>query len=141
MQVQSFFLVIQVVLAISLISLILIQHGRGAQAGAAFGSGASATVFGARGSASFLTRITTFLAVVFFANSLGLAYISAMQPEQQSLVDQVLIETSEPVVAEPGMVPVDVPAIDEQVEKAELVETATAVEVEAQQPVDVPPVD
>ncbi|MBI2969999.1 MAG: preprotein translocase subunit SecG [Gammaproteobacteria bacterium] len=69
-------LVVQVVTAISLIGFILLQHGRGADAGAAFGSGASATVFGARGTGNFLSRTTTVLACIFLANSLALAYIA-----------------------------------------------------------------
>ena len=56
------------------IGLVLIQHGKGADAGAAFGSGASGTVFGSRGSANFLSRTTAWLAAVFFALSLVLAY-------------------------------------------------------------------
>lgn len=67
--------VIQVVIAVSLVGLILLQHGKGADAGAAFGSGASGTVFGARGSANFLSRATAALATVFFAVSLSLAYL------------------------------------------------------------------
>lgn len=69
--------VIQVLIAISLIGLILIQHGKGADAGAAFGSGASGTVFGSQGSANFLSRATAALAAVFFAVSLSLAYLVA----------------------------------------------------------------
>ena len=69
---QSFALVIHVALAIGVTGLVLIQHGKGADAGAAFGSGASATVFGARGSASFLTRMTTVLASLFFFNQPGI---------------------------------------------------------------------
>lgn len=74
---QSIALVIHVALAIGVIGLVLIQHGKGADAGAAFGSGASSTVFGARGSASFLTRMTTVLAALFFLTSLTLFYIAA----------------------------------------------------------------
>ena len=74
---QSLALVIHVVLAVGVIGLVLIQHGKGADAGAAFGSGASATVFGARGSASFLTRATTALAALFFVTSLILFYLAA----------------------------------------------------------------
>jgi preprotein translocase subunit SecG len=69
----SLFLAIQVLIAVSLVSLVLLQHGKGADAGAAFGSGASATVFGARGSANFLSRATGILAVLFFVNSLLLS--------------------------------------------------------------------
>ncbi|MCC2658362.1 MAG: secG [Panacagrimonas sp.] len=67
--------VVQVLVAVALIGLVLIQHGKGADAGAAFGSGASGTVFGARGAANFLTRTTAWLAAAFFAASLGLAYL------------------------------------------------------------------
>ncbi len=67
--------VVQVLVAVALIGLVLIQHGKGADAGAAFGSGASGTVFGARGAANFLTRTTAWLAAAFFASSLGLAYL------------------------------------------------------------------
>jgi len=74
---QSIALVIHVLLAVGVIGLVLIQHGKGADAGAAFGSGASATVFGARGASSFLTRMTTAGAVLFFATSLFLFWIAA----------------------------------------------------------------
>lgn len=67
--------VVQVIVAVSLVGLILIQHGKGADAGAAFGSGASGTVFGSQGAANFLSRSTAALATVFFAVSLSLAYL------------------------------------------------------------------
>jgi len=86
---QTVLLVIQVLVAIALIGIILIQHGKGADAGVAFGSGASSTVFGSRGSGNFLTKITTFLAVLFLANSLYLGYLAAHStPEPGSLLDQ-----------------------------------------------------
>jgi len=74
---QSIALVIHVALSIAVIGLVLIQHGKGADAGAAFGSGASSTVFGARGAGSFLTRATTILAGCFFATSIALFYMAA----------------------------------------------------------------
>jgi preprotein translocase subunit SecG len=67
--------VIQVVVAVAVVGLILLQQGKGADAGAAFGSGASGTVFGARGAANFLSRATAVLATVFFLVSLTLAYL------------------------------------------------------------------
>ena len=79
---------LQVVAAIAIIALVLLQHGKGADAGAAFGSGASGTVFGARGSSTFLSRTTGVLAAVFFINSLGLAYLSAHTRAGGSVVDQ-----------------------------------------------------
>jgi len=70
----SIILSIHVIIAVILIGLILVQHGKGADAGAAFGGGASSTVFGSQGSASFLTRLTAGLATAFFITSLLLAY-------------------------------------------------------------------
>ncbi|HZP13544.1 MAG TPA: preprotein translocase subunit SecG [Nevskiaceae bacterium] len=67
--------VVQVVVAVAVIGLILLQQGKGADAGAAFGSGASGTVFGSRGAANFLSRATAVLATIFFLVSLTLAYL------------------------------------------------------------------
>ena len=72
-------IVIHVLIALSIIGLVLLQQGRGADAGAGFGGGASNTVFGARGSASFLSRSTAILAAVFFSSSLLLAYLGGKQ--------------------------------------------------------------
>jgi preprotein translocase subunit SecG len=69
-------LVLQIATALGMIGLILLQHGKGADMGAAFGSGASGSLFGASGSANFLSRSTAVLAAVFFACTLGLAYFS-----------------------------------------------------------------
>lgn len=78
-----------IVIAVVLIAIILLQQGKGATAGAAFGSGASSTVFGSRGSASFLTRLTSVLAFLFLANSLWLAYLYSGALEPTSLLDQI----------------------------------------------------
>ena len=86
---QTIILSIHIILAVSLIILILVQHGKGADAGAAFGSGASSTVFGAQGSATFLTKLTTIIALVFFLTSLSLAYLAANRtPQDTSLIDK-----------------------------------------------------
>lgn len=85
---QTVLLVAQVFIAIGLIVIILIQHGKGADAGAAFGSGASNTVFGSQGSGNFMTKTTTFLAVVFLANSLTLGYLASHTTEAISLMEQ-----------------------------------------------------
>jgi preprotein translocase subunit SecG len=69
-------LAVQILTALAMIGLILLQHGKGADMGAAFGSGASGSLFGATGSANFLSRSTAVLAAVFFACTLGLAYFS-----------------------------------------------------------------
>lgn len=79
--------VLHVLVSIALIALVLIQHGKGADAGAAFGSGASGTVFGARGSANFLTRVTAWLAAAFFVLSLALAYIVHGRSNSESVVE------------------------------------------------------
>ncbi len=73
---QVAILLVHVVLAIGLIALVLIQQGKGAEAGAAFGGGASQTVFGSRGSTSFLSKLTGILAALFFVTSLGLAWFA-----------------------------------------------------------------
>jgi len=83
---SAFFHVLQVLLAIGLIGLVLIQHGKGADAGAAFGSGASATVFGSQGSGNFLSRSTAILAALFFINSLILAYFSTQISGPESVI-------------------------------------------------------
>ncbi len=85
----SILVAIDVLLAIGIIGLILIQHGKGADVGAAFGSGASGTVFGSQGSASFLTRVTAVLATIFFVNSLALAYLASNRPVAESVIDNV----------------------------------------------------
>jgi preprotein translocase subunit SecG len=85
-------LVFQVVLALLLVGIILVQQGKGATAGAGFGAGASATVFGSQGSSSFLTRTTAILAALFLSNSLFLAYLYGGAVQQSSLLDKFSIE-------------------------------------------------
>jgi preprotein translocase subunit SecG len=81
-------IVFHVLVALSIIGLVLLQQGRGADAGAGFGGGASNTVFGARGSASFLSRTTAVLAAAFFSTSLLLAYLADKQDNKgQDLMD------------------------------------------------------
>lgn len=79
--------VFHVLLTISLIVLVLIQRGKGADMGAAFGAGASNTMFGSQGAASFLTRTTAVVATLFFVTSLGLAYMSGQRAERQSVTE------------------------------------------------------
>jgi preprotein translocase subunit SecG len=83
-------LIVHVAAALGIIGLVLLQHGKGADVGAAFGSGASGSLFGATGSANFLSRTTAVLAVVFFFSSLGLAYLANLKPKAGgSVMDQV----------------------------------------------------
>jgi preprotein translocase subunit SecG len=81
--------VAQVFFSIGLIGLVLIQHGKGADAGAAFGSGASQTVFGSQGTGSFLTRITAIIATLFFLTSMALAYYATQGNEPVGLMEQI----------------------------------------------------
>lgn len=74
---QTLTLVVHVLVAVSIIGLVLLQHGKGADVGAAFGGGASGSLFGASGSANFLSRATAVLAAVFFVTSLGLTWFGA----------------------------------------------------------------
>jgi preprotein translocase subunit SecG len=71
---------VQIITALAMIGLVLIQHGKGADMGAAFGSGSSGSLFGASGSANFLSRTTAVLATVFFAVTLALAYFGNARP-------------------------------------------------------------
>ena len=73
-------LIVHVVTALAIIGLVLLQHGKGAEMGAGFGAGSSGSLFGATGSANFLSRTTAVLAAVFFATSLGLAFLAVQKP-------------------------------------------------------------
>ncbi len=91
---ETVLLIVHLLVAVGIIGLVLIQHGKGADAGAAFGAGAaggaSGSVFGAKGSSNFLSRSTGILAAVFFATSLTLAYTSKSTSSQdESLMDNV----------------------------------------------------
>ena len=91
-------LVVHTLIALFLIVLVLLQRGKGADAGAAFGAGASGTVFGSRGSASFFSRATAVLATLFFVSSLGLAYLSSQQSTAPTSLLDTMEEAAEPVV-------------------------------------------
>jgi preprotein translocase subunit SecG len=94
---QTVLLIVHLLTAVSLIGLVLLQQGKGADMGAAFGAGASATVFGAHGSASFMTRGTAILATLFFVTSMSLAYFSGQQVSRKSVTEiEVPTERSGP---------------------------------------------
>ena len=109
---QQILLIVQILICVALVALVLVQQGRGADAGASFGGGASGSLFGARGAASFLSKVTAGLAALFFANSLGLAYISSHSVQRQSVVERVQAES---VSETAGTLdePADVPALPE----------------------------
>ena len=111
---QPLAVVVHVLLAFGIVALVLLQRGRGADAGAGFGAGASGTVFGARGSASFLSRTTAVLATLFFVSSLGLSYLFSHGAVPTSVMDRVATEQAQPgagdgSTAAPGAAAMDVP--------------------------------
>ena len=117
---HSAVVVFHLLLAAAIIGLVLLQRGKGADAGAGFGAGASGTVFGARGSASFLSRTTATLAALFIATSLVLAYLGGRSPEApKSVLDRVGIQDSAPALPEsaPPAAPANDAANNQAVEK------------------------
>jgi preprotein translocase subunit SecG len=124
----AFLLVVQIVVSISIITLVMLQHGKGADMGAAFGSGSSGTVFGSRGSGSFFSRATAILGAVFFINCLLIAspLVRTSEDGTDSLAEQIeqqeaarkeiaaeeqVVETLEQLEAQDQ--PADIPALDE----------------------------
>jgi preprotein translocase subunit SecG len=107
---------VHVLSAISVIVLVLLQHGKGADMGAAFGSGSSGSLFGASGSANFLSRTTGILAALFFITSLGLTYLSTHKTEGGGVMDKAVpVQSSKTVQPAPVA-----PAEDEASKAAEI---------------------
>ena len=102
---QQLITILHGILCVTIVGLVLLQRGKGADAGAGFGAGASGTVFGARGSATFFSKLTAVLATLFFMTSLSLAWYAtrpeARQPD--SLVDSVVTEPAAPAPAPAGI--------------------------------------
>ncbi len=92
-------LALQILSALAMIGLILVQHGKGADMGAAFGGGSSGSLFGASGSANFLSRTTAVLATVFFVTTLALAYFGNLRPASSGSV----LDSPTAVVPSPGV--------------------------------------
>ena len=139
--ITTVLLLAHVILALVLIVLILLQHGKGADAGAAFGSGASSTVFGAHGAASFMSRATKWLAILFFITSGSLAWLASRDnaPAPSVMEDSVMQETTP--AAEPmddDLPPLEAPVEQEKSETATDEESGAASEDEAQEE-DAPP--
>src|SRR5690242_2044961 len=101
--------VVHVLVAAGIIGLVLLQHGKGADMGAAFGGGASGSLFGATGSANFLSRATAILATVFFVTSLGLTWYSAHKTEVKGVMSRSEPSTPAPTTAP---APTSAPAAD-----------------------------
>jgi preprotein translocase subunit SecG len=93
---QAFLIAIHMVICFSLVCLVLIQHGKGAEAGASFGGGASQTLFGSKGTGNFLTHTTAVLATLFFINSLVLGFYLTRRDDGTSILQRVeqRVETS-----------------------------------------------
>ena len=106
---ESLVLVVHVMIALAICGLVLLQHGKGADMGAAFGSGSSGSLFGASGSANFLSRSTAVLVALFFASSLGLTWFATTHGPAKSLMQQGIEEKgaskSSEVPASPGVIP------------------------------------
>ncbi len=100
--VVTIILTVQMLSALAMIGLILVQHGKGADMGAAFGSGGSGSLFGASGSANFLSRTTAVLATVFFVCTLALAYFGNLRPSSSGSV----LESAVPAAPVANVVPV-----------------------------------
>jgi preprotein translocase subunit SecG len=97
---HTIILTVHIIAGLSIIGFVLLQHGKGADMGAAFGSGASGSLFGATGSANFLSRVTAVLAAVFFLTSLGLSYIATSSPKASgSVMDSAPAQTAPAVPA------------------------------------------
>ncbi len=109
----SIILVVHVVVALVVIGLVLLQHGKGADMGSGFGGGSSGSLFGASGSANFLSRATAVFATIFFATSLGLAYLATHKPKATGgVMDAVKTESAAPAAIKKAEEPAkDVPAI------------------------------
>lgn len=97
-------LAVHVIAALVIIGLVLLQHGKGADMGAAFGSGASGSLFGATGSANFLSRATAILAAVFFVTSLGLTYLSTDKSRDRGVMATQKSQPAAPAAAEKPVV-------------------------------------
>ncbi|MEW6694760.1 MAG: preprotein translocase subunit SecG [Pseudomonadota bacterium] len=105
--------VVQVLSALAMIGLVLMQHGKGADAGAAFGGGASASLFGASGGANFLSRSTAVLATVFLATTLALAFLGYQRPQASgsgSVLESVPVVPATPDAAAPAAPAAPAPA-------------------------------
>src|ERR1700753_4154904 len=98
--------VVQVFSAFAIIGLVLLQRGKGAEAGAGFGAGASGTMFGARGASTALSRATAIFAAVFMVNSLALAYMGTKQADQpKTILDQAVESTPKTPAGAAGVLP------------------------------------
>ena len=109
---QTLIIIVHVVAAIAIVGLVLLQQGKGADAGASFGSGASQTVFGSSGSGNFLVRATTIAAVIFFVTSLTLAIFARNQAGAGSSAGLPIV--NQDILEEATSAQSDVPVLEEE---------------------------
>jgi preprotein translocase subunit SecG len=103
--VETLVWVVHVVTAVVLVVLVLVQHGKGADMGAAFGTGSAGSLFGSSGSANFLSRSTAVAATIFFITSLTLTYLYSHTAAQKGVMDKVNPDTIKAVPAAPAVNP------------------------------------
>jgi preprotein translocase subunit SecG len=106
---EIFILVLHVLIGASLVGLVLLQHGKGADMGAAFGSGSAGSLFGASGSANFLSRATAILATVFFVTSLGLTYLGSTRSVPKGVIERAPAPSQEQTPAPASIPPTSIP--------------------------------
>jgi preprotein translocase subunit SecG len=107
-------IVVHVLVALGIIGLVLLQHGKGADMGSGFGGGASGSLFGATGSANFLSRTTAVLAALFFMLSLALAYVATRKPVEEGggVIDAIRAKQTQPAKPEAKKPEAEKPAAD-----------------------------
>lgn len=113
---QTLVLVVYLLICLAIIGLIMLQQGKGAEAGASFGGGASQTVFGSQGGGNFFSRLTTWLAAVFFVLAFGLTYL-AKQQSTADLIDPSLLEAGSSLEAIPQS---DIPSVELEEESSDI---------------------
>jgi len=107
---ENLVLIVHIIASLSVIGLVLVQHGKGADAGAAFGGGSSGSVFGVQGSSNFLTRATSICVTVFFCTSISLAFIATSKHQNSSSVENAgLVEKDSQVKTDKDSVSQDIP--------------------------------
>jgi len=126
--IQTIVLIAHTLIALLIIVLVLLQRGKGADAGAAFGSGSSGTVFGAQGSSNFFSRTTAILAAAFFVSSLSLAYLSSQQVDIPDSLIETVVDNDAESINDDGLV--EIPQIvNEDDATLEIMPSIEAVEI------------
>ncbi len=120
--VETLILALHVLAALAIIGLVLIQHGKGADMGAGFGAGASATVFGSGGAGNFLTRMTTIIAITFFLTSFGLAFFAKEKSVTAAQLGVPTVVEQAPATEDIAPVDDELPAFEAPAEESEIPE-------------------